>query len=84
LNFFSESLFAELGSSQLKYDDILCELNKAGCFLFTLSGYLTIENICDFRELYRVLSRKESIEFCCQDIHEQFTHLFIEHKECCK
>jgi hypothetical protein len=84
LNFFSENLFMELSSSQLKYNEILRQVNKAGCFLFTLNGYLTVENICDFRELYKILSKKESIEFCCQDIHEQFTHLFIEYKECCK
>lgn len=80
-NFFSERLINGLNSLKISYDDMLSYTNKFDNFLFTINGYSTIENIADFRELYKVLSKKESIKFCSQEMHERFTHLFIEYKE---
>jgi hypothetical protein len=50
-------------------------------FVNVLNGSLFIEDINDFKILYRELSKKESLNYCSQNIHEKFTHLFIEYKE---
>lgn len=81
LNFFNEKIFNSLKSFNIEFDEILRHVNKHENHLHTLNGYLTIENFENFRELYRILSKKESIRFCSHEMHEQFTHLFIEYKE---
>ena len=41
-------------------------------------------DIQDFKTLYKELSKKESLIYCSQNMHEKFTHLFIEYKELLK
>ncbi|MGE5429545.1 MAG: hypothetical protein ACM3QX_00615 [Syntrophomonadaceae bacterium] len=81
LNYFEGRMFEGLTSCFLSYDDFLHYVNRLENFLFIVDGFTSIENLEDFRKLYRILSTKESIEFCSHEIHERFTHLFIEYKE---
>lgn len=81
LNYYSENVINSLNSFGISYDEMLSHVNKFENFLFSLNGYFTVENLNDFRELYRVLSKKESIKYCSQEMHERFTHLFVEYKE---
>lgn len=81
LNYFENRMFEGLTSCYLTYDDFLHYVNRLDNFLFIVDGFNSVEKLEDFRKLYRVLSTKESIEFCSHEIHEQFTHLFIEYKE---
>ena len=46
--------------------------------LHVLSEFFIVNNFEDFKALYNILSKKESLEFCSQEMHEKFTHLFIE------
>ncbi|MCX6149960.1 MAG: hypothetical protein NTX22_05480 [Ignavibacteriales bacterium] len=80
-NYFDEKLFKDLSSFNITYEQLLQRINKLDYYLFTLDGFLTVENVNDFRSLYKNLSVKESIEYCNHETHEKFTHLFIEYKE---
>lgn len=81
LNYFENRMFEGLTSCYLTYDDFLHYVNRLDNFLFIVDGFNSIEHLDDFRKLYRILSTRESIEFCSHEIHERFTHLFIEYKE---
>jgi hypothetical protein len=63
------------------YDKFLLEAGKSDLFLNTLNGFQLIENFHDFKNLYIKLSKKESLSYCSQQMHEQFTNLFIEYKD---
>lgn len=80
-NFFDPALFGSLGPGSISSDDFLRAANKANGFIFSLKGYHSVGDLEDFRKLYRMLSTKDSIDYCSQSIHEQFTQLFIEYKE---
>ncbi|MGE5679927.1 MAG: hypothetical protein ACM34K_03515 [Bacillota bacterium] len=81
LNYYEDRLFEDFSSCDITYNNFLKHTGKLNSHLFTLNSILTVENFEHFRTLYKVLSRKESIEFCSHEIHELFTHLFIEYKE---
>lgn len=48
--------------------------------LQALTKGIVIEDKEDFRKLYDFLSKKQSIPYCSQKIHEKFTEIFIEFK----
>jgi len=81
LNYFETRLFEDFSSCDISYNSFLQHTGKLNSFLITVNGIMTIENFEHFRTLYKVLSKKESLEFCSHKIHEMFTHLFIEYKE---
>ncbi len=68
-------------SAALDYDKFLLEAGKSELFLNTLNGFQLIENFSDFKNLYIELSKKESLSYCSQQMHERFTNLFIEYKD---
>jgi len=74
-------LLDEMFSITLEYDDFLIEAGKSDLFLNTLNGFQLIENFSDFKNLYVELSKKESLAYCSQHMHERFTNLFIEYKD---
>ncbi|MGE5458469.1 MAG: hypothetical protein ACM3RX_08955 [Methanococcaceae archaeon] len=84
INYFDEAIFSDLNSCFMKYDDMLKAVNKSDGFIFTVEGFQSVESLSHFRELYKILSKKESIEFCSHEIHEKFTELFIEYKDLLK
>lgn len=81
INHFDPLLFEEINPFTSGRDDFLRMAGKMNNYLFALDGFFTVETLDDFRELYKLLSTKESIEYCSHEIHEQFTNLFIEYKE---
>lgn len=83
-NYLDPKMFAGMSSTSIEMDEMYRTVNKLDNYLFELKGFYSVEKIEDFQKLYRVLSTKDSIEFCSQEIHEQFTNLFIEYKELLK
>ena len=75
------NLLDEMFSTVLDYDKFLLEAGKSDLFLNTLNGFQLIENFSDFKNLYIELSKKESLSYCSQQMHEGFTNLFIEYKD---
>jgi len=75
------NLLDEMFSVDLEYDKFLLETGKSDLFLNTLNGFQLIENFSDFKNLYIELSKKESLSYCSQQMHERFTNLFIEYKD---
>jgi len=75
------NLLDEMFSTTLEYDNFLIEAGKSDLFLNTLNGFQLIENFSDFKNLYIELSKKESLAYCSQQMHERFTNLFIDYKD---
>ena len=82
-NYFPE-IFENLIKTDFRFDDFLSRLKSSNHFIHTLNDILLIRNINNFKQLYTELSQKKSIEYCSQEMHERFTHLFIEYKELLK
>jgi hypothetical protein len=75
------NIFKGLENKNFSYDDLLPNVNKTHNFLFEIEDFLHIEDMNDFKELYDVLSKKESAAFCSNESHDRFTNLFIEYKD---
>ena len=75
------NILDEMFSTTPDYDNFLIETGKSDLFLNTLNGFQLIENFSDFKNLYIELSKKESLAYCSQQMHERFTNLFIEYKD---
>lgn len=73
-----------LGTDTIDYDYILAESCKHNSFLYILENYISVHRAGDFKHLYNELSKKESLSYCSQEMHEMFTHLFIEYKDLLK
>ncbi len=80
-NFYNYKILENLFIAEFKADKFLSTYPQNDFFLFVIEGILQFNDKSDFRKLYEVLSSKGSIEFCSQEMHEKFTHLFIEYKE---
>lgn len=84
-NNFNAELFASINWQHLDFDQILFSACKHENFVHIMSNnFMSINSIKDFKNLYGELSKKESLSYCSQNIHEQFTHLFIEYKDLLK
>jgi hypothetical protein len=83
-NSFNHELFDEIDWDNFNYDNFLLYTSKHEHFLHVIDNFLVIKNIEDFRTLYKELSKKESLAYCSQEMHEKFTRLFIEYKDLLK
>ena len=83
-NSFNKELFLECNWESLNYDSLLARLGKHDNFLHVLGNYLAVNDLIDFKNRYAELSKKESLSYCSQNMHERFTNLFIEYKELLK
>jgi hypothetical protein len=83
-NSFNHELFSEIDWNNFNYDNFLLYTSKHEHFLHVIDNFLVVRNIDDFKELYKELSKKESLAYCSQNMHEKFTHLFIEYKDLLK
>lgn len=79
-NSYNQDLFDSVDISGGNFDRILSDVNKHENFIHVMGNYQYIKDLDDFKKLYAELSKKESWAYCNQDMHEQFTHLFIEYK----
>lgn len=66
------------------YDNVLTQSCRRDSYLYTIDNFISLDSAADFKKLYNELSKKESLSYCSQDIHEMFTHLFIEYKDLLK
>lgn len=80
-NFLDSQLLNHISASNLKFDKLLEKICKENVYYYVFNGYLKIDKINDFKDLYILLSNRESENFCTENIHEKFTNLFIEYKE---
>ena len=64
-----------------KYDNFLNFISSKDIFIHTLDGFLSIDNFEDIKKLYIELSKKDSLSYCNQKMHENFNDLFIEYKD---
>lgn len=80
-NHINENLNNAINNSQRDYAKLLSLLKAEEHFIHTLNGFLRVHNKTTFKELYNDLSQKKSIEYCSQEMHEKFTHLFVEYKD---
>lgn len=83
-NSFSEELFKGVDSEEFDFNTILTNASKRENFIQVMKNYMLIQDVNDFKVLYNELSKKESLEYCSQHIHERFTNLFIEFKDLLK
>lgn len=82
-NTFQPEIFSNI-NFDLSFDRVLRYMNKYDNFVHVLGNFMKIDTIDDFRILYHELSKKESLAYCSQHIHERFTNLFIEYKDLLK
>ncbi len=82
-NTFRPEIYSNI-NFDLSFDRVLRYLNKYENFVHVLDSFMKIESIDDFKTLYRELSKKDSLAYCSQHIHERFTNLFIEYKDLLK
>lgn len=64
-----------------KNAEYLNAISSKDIFIHTLEGFLSINDFEDIKKLYIELSKKESLSYCSQKMHESFNDLFIEYKE---
>ncbi len=83
-NSYNEDLLGNILEDRNHYNELLIKAGKEENFVHTLSNFMLIETKEDFKKLYNELSKKESLQYCNQYIHEKFTHLFIEYKDLLK
>lgn len=81
LNNLNIELLLDIHWNDMVYENLLRKVNRYDNFLYVLNNSLTIKTAEDFKSLYSELSKKESLKYCSQQMHERFTHLFIEYKE---
>lgn len=70
-----------LFQSNFNYMKFLSQLDTCPAFINIMEKFQRIISHNDFKKLYIELSNKVSLTYCSQEMHERFTHLFIEHKE---
>ncbi|HUX61230.1 MAG TPA: hypothetical protein VMV32_07950, partial [Ignavibacteriaceae bacterium] len=80
-NSFNNNLFQEIDWDNLHFENLLPMVNKHENFVHVMNNYISISKLSDFKQLCTELSKKESLSYCNQEMHEKFTHLFIEYKE---
>lgn len=83
-NNYLEEVFINLLKVNFNYDELLIKISSLNYFIHTTKDILRINNLNDFKELYVDLSQKKSIDYCSQNMHERFTHLFVEYKDLLK
>jgi hypothetical protein len=83
-NKYSEEIMNSLLLSNFNYNDFLGRNDSCTHFMHIVNDILLIRNIDDFKKLYTGLSQKKSVEYCSQQMHERFTHLFVEYKDLLK
>ncbi len=79
-NSYNQELFDSIDGSGGNFDRILADVNRHENFIHIMGNYQFIKDLEDFKRLYAELSKKESWAYCNQQMHEQFTQLFIEYK----
>ena len=80
-NGLDRELIDPIVSVRKNYNDYLSLISRKDIFIHALDGFTSIDNSEDIKKLYIELSKKESLSYCSQKMHESFNDLFIEYKE---
>ncbi|NWG28060.1 MAG: hypothetical protein HXY48_05935 [Ignavibacteriaceae bacterium] len=80
-NGIDKDLINPLFTNNRKYSDYLKAISNKDFFIHTLEGFFSVDDFEDIKKLYIELSKKESLSYCSQKMHESFNDLFIEYKE---
>jgi len=67
--------------SERKLSKFLSSINSKDIYIHSLDNILSINDFEDIKKLYIELSKKESLSYCSQKMHESFNDLFIEYKD---
>ncbi|MBK9097833.1 MAG: hypothetical protein IPM14_06820 [bacterium] len=67
--------------AERNYQTFLKLMSDKDYFVHTIKNFLSIDDFEDIKKLYIELSKKESLSYCSQKMHESFNDLFIEYKE---
>jgi hypothetical protein len=70
-----------LFSENITYNKLLNILSKEDIFIQTINKFSSINNFKDVKKLYIELSKKDSLSFCSENMHERFNDLFVEYKD---
>jgi hypothetical protein len=77
----NESDIFTLLSGNYQYEKLLNILSKEDIFLHSIENFLSVDSFNDVKKLYIKLSKKDSLSFCSEIMHERFNDLFVEYKE---
>lgn len=83
-NNYSEEIINSLLLSEFNYNNFLGRIKSSAHFMHIVNDVLLVRTISDYKQLYLELSKKKSMEYCSQKMHERFTHLFVEYKDLLK
>jgi len=83
-NNYSEEIINSLIFSGFDFNNFLGRIKSSAHFMHIVNDILLVRSISDYKQLYLELSQKKSIEYCSQEMHERFTHLFVEYKDLLK
>ena len=83
-NYLNNDLIREINWDNIGFENLLHQVTKYDNFVYVWENSLLINSGEDFKSLYSELSKKESLEYCSQQMHEKFTQIFIEYKELLK
>lgn len=83
-NYLNLELIRDIHWNGMEYENLLHKVNKYDNFVYVRENSLVVQSEKDFKSLYAELSKKESLNYCSQQMHEKFTHIFIEYKELLK
>lgn len=84
LNYDNPEIFEGIGWEKPNFDTLLSKACMFNNKINILDDYMLINSVDDFKYLYSQLSKKESLTYCSQAMHERFTNLFIEYKDILK
>jgi len=70
-----------LFSTKRNFQEYLKLISARDIYIHTLDKFFSINDFQDIKKLYIELSKKESLSYCSQKMHESFNDLFIEYKE---
>lgn len=74
-------IFHPIFEAEKKFSKYLNLISSKDLFIHSLDNFLSIDDFEDVKKLYIELSKKESLSYCSQKMHESFNDLFIEYKE---
>ncbi len=80
-NKMTSDLYNEILTGPDNFNVFLNKISKEDIFIYTLDNFLSINNFKDVKKLYIELSKKDSLSFCSESMHERFNDLFVEYKE---
>ncbi|MBT8378269.1 MAG: hypothetical protein KJN64_03470 [Ignavibacteria bacterium] len=81
-NSIDQDFFEKLFAVRFEYDNFVEQIIKEDVFIHKIANnYLSINDFTDVKKLYIELSKKVSLAYCSEIMHERFNDLFVEYKD---